>query len=118
MQSERSGHESDDTTHFSIIDEAGNILSNTYALNSFYGSQVMARSTGVLKNDIMSGFSNRPAGLNESNQGNALFRPCRPPLCCIRTARTGFDVAKKLRSFGYPTNRKTRSQGRGSRRDD
>jgi gamma-glutamyltranspeptidase/glutathione hydrolase len=57
-------HESDDTTHFSIIDEAGNIVSNTYTLNSFYGSQVMAHGTGILLNDIMSGFSNRPGGRN------------------------------------------------------
>ena len=35
-------YESADTTHFSVIDEAGNIVSNTYTLNSFYGSQVMA----------------------------------------------------------------------------
>jgi gamma-glutamyltranspeptidase / glutathione hydrolase len=59
-----SAHESDDTTHFSIIDEAGNIVSNTYTLNSFYGSQVMAHGTGILLNDIMSGFSNRPGGRN------------------------------------------------------
>ena len=40
-----SGFESDDTTHFSVIDEAGNIVSNTYTLNSFYGSQVIAHGT-------------------------------------------------------------------------
>jgi gamma-glutamyltranspeptidase/glutathione hydrolase len=62
-------HESDDTTHFSIIDESGNLVSNTYTLNSFYGSQVMAHGTGVLLNDIMSGFSNRPGGRNEIKSG-------------------------------------------------
>lgn len=62
-------YESDDTTHFSIIDEAGNIVSNTYTLNSFYGSQVMAHGTGVLLNDIMSGFSNEPGGRNEIKPG-------------------------------------------------
>ncbi len=64
-----SGYESDDTTHFSIIDEAGNIVSNTYTLNSFYGSQVMAHGTGVLLNDIMSGFSNAAGGRNEIRNG-------------------------------------------------
>src|SRR5450432_4035382 len=38
-------YESNDTTHFSVIDEAGNIVSNTYTINSFYGSQVMAKGT-------------------------------------------------------------------------
>jgi len=48
--------ESNDTTHFSVIDAEGNIVSNTYTLNGFYGSQVIAKGTGVLLNDIMSGF--------------------------------------------------------------
>jgi gamma-glutamyltranspeptidase / glutathione hydrolase len=64
-----SGYESDDTTHFSVIDEAGNIVSNTYTLNSFYGSQVMAHGTGVLMNDIMSGFSNLPDKKNSIKPG-------------------------------------------------
>ena len=67
--SQPSGYESDDTTHFAVIDEAGNIVSNTYTLNSFYGSQVMAHGTGVLLNDIMSGFSNQAGGKNEIAQG-------------------------------------------------
>jgi len=63
------GYESDDTTHFAVIDAAGNIVSNTYTLNSFYGSQVMAHGTGVLLNDIMSGFSNQAGGRNEIKTG-------------------------------------------------
>lgn len=51
--------ESNDTTHFSVIDAAGNIVSNTYTLNGFYGSQVIPKGTGVLFNDIMSGFGTR-----------------------------------------------------------
>ena len=54
---------------FSVIDEAGNIVSNTYTMNSFYGSQVMPRGTGVLLNDIMAGFSNRAGGRNEIKPG-------------------------------------------------
>ncbi len=53
------GNESAETTHFSVIDGAGNIVSNTYTLNGFYGSQVIAKGTGVLMNDIMSGFGTR-----------------------------------------------------------
>ena len=59
------GHESADTTHFSIIDEAGNIVSNTYTLNDFYGSQVMIAGTGVLMNDIMSAFSSKTGDRGE-----------------------------------------------------
>jgi gamma-glutamyltranspeptidase/glutathione hydrolase len=66
---DESGYESDDTTHFSVIDEAGNIVSNTYTINSFYGSQVIPHGTGVLMNDIMAGFSNRAGGRNEIKPG-------------------------------------------------
>src|SRR5206468_166537 len=45
--------ESADTTHFAVIDAAGNMVSNTYTLNNFYGSQVIVKGTGVLMNDIM-----------------------------------------------------------------
>jgi gamma-glutamyltranspeptidase/glutathione hydrolase len=69
MKADRTAHESNDTTHFSIIDEAGNIVSNTYTLNSFYGSQVMARGTGLLLNDIMSGFNNKTGDRNEIRAG-------------------------------------------------
>lgn len=54
----RSSYESADTTHFSIVDRAGNLVANTYTLNDFFGSQVVAKGTGVLLNDIMAGFSN------------------------------------------------------------
>jgi gamma-glutamyltranspeptidase/glutathione hydrolase len=75
-----SGYESDDTTHFSVIDEAGNIVSNTYTLNSFYGSQVMAHGTGVLLNDIMSGFSNAAGGRSEIKNGKRPISSMTPTI--------------------------------------
>jgi gamma-glutamyltranspeptidase/glutathione hydrolase len=48
------------TTHYSIVDAAGNLVSNTYTLNSLYGSQVVAKGTGVLLNNIMGNFPGRP----------------------------------------------------------
>lgn len=59
-RSATSSSESPDTTHFSIIDSDGNMVSNTYTLSGFYGSQVIATGTGVLLNNHMSVFSNRP----------------------------------------------------------
>jgi gamma-glutamyltranspeptidase/glutathione hydrolase len=61
--------ESEDTTHYSIVDKAGNFVSNTYTLNGFYGSQVIPRGTGILMNDIMSGFSSRAGARNEIGPG-------------------------------------------------
>ncbi len=63
------GFESDDTTHFTIIDGEGNVVTNTYTLNGFYGSQVIARGTGVLLNDIMSAFTRSSGSRNEIAAG-------------------------------------------------
>jgi gamma-glutamyltranspeptidase/glutathione hydrolase len=61
-------NESDDTTHFSIVDKNGNMVSNTYTLNGFFGSQVIPEGTGVLLNDIMSGFT-EGSGRNQIGPG-------------------------------------------------
>ncbi len=73
-------HESNDTTHFSIVDEAGNIVSNTYTLNSFYGSQVTVHKTGVLLNDIMSAFSNKTGGRSEIEPGKRPISSMTPTI--------------------------------------
>lgn len=52
--------ESEQTTHYTIIDAAGNIVSNTYTLNGSYGSGVVARGTGILLNNEMDDFSSKP----------------------------------------------------------
>jgi len=74
------GHESADTTHFSIIDEAGNIVSNTYTLNDFYGSQVMIAGTGVLMNDIMSAFSSKTGDRGEIRPGKRPISSMTPTI--------------------------------------
>ena len=49
--------ESEETTHFSIIDKWGNAVSNTYTLNGAYGSGIVAKGTGILMNNEMDDFS-------------------------------------------------------------
>lgn len=56
--------ESDETTHFSIIDEAGNAVSCTYTLNFSYGSGIMIPGTGILMNNEMDDFSAKPGTPN------------------------------------------------------
>ncbi len=53
-------YESDQTTHFSIIDKDGNAVSNTYTINLNYGSGLVAGGTGVLMNNEMDDFSAKP----------------------------------------------------------
>ena len=49
--------ESDDTTHFSIVDDQGMAVSNTYTLEQSYGSKVMVRNGGFLLNNEMLDFN-------------------------------------------------------------
>lgn len=50
-------HESDDTTHYSVIDAGGNIVSNTYTLNLSYGSGIAVAGAGFLLNNEMDDFA-------------------------------------------------------------
>ena len=58
-------HESEDTTHFSIADKFGNVTSNTYTLNSGYGSGVIIEGTGILMNNEMDDFVSAPGVPNQ-----------------------------------------------------
>ncbi|KVX03363.1 gamma-glutamyltransferase [Shewanella frigidimarina] len=53
-------YESDQTTHFSVIDKWGNAVANTYTLNFSYGSGLVAKGTGILLNNEMDDFSVKP----------------------------------------------------------
>ncbi len=52
--------ESPQTTHFSVLDAAGNMVANTYTLNFSFGSGLMAEGTGFLLNNEMDDFSAKP----------------------------------------------------------
>ena len=56
--------ESEETTHFSVIDKWGNVVSNTYTLNTAYGSGIVPSGTGILMNNEMDDFSSKPGHQN------------------------------------------------------
>lgn len=53
-------YESDQTTHFSVVDKNGNAVANTYTLNFSYGTGLVAEGTGILLNNEMDDFSAKP----------------------------------------------------------
>lgn len=61
---EISQRESEQTTHFSIVDAKGNAVSLTTTLNDSYGSKVMVRGAGFLLNNEMDDFSVKPGAPN------------------------------------------------------
>jgi gamma-glutamyltranspeptidase/glutathione hydrolase len=58
------GTKGSDTTHFSIIDAAGNRVAATLSINYPFGSCFVAEGTGVLLNDEMDDFSSKPGEPN------------------------------------------------------
>src|SRR6202012_4943021 len=52
-------HESQDTTHFSVVDSEGNAVAVTTTLNDSFGSHVTAGSLGFLLNDEMDDFASK-----------------------------------------------------------
>ena len=79
-------HESDQTTHFSVVDREGNAVSNTYTLNGFYGSGITVPGAGFLLNNEMDDFSSKPGVPNQFNlvQGEAnAIKPGKRPLSAM-----------------------------------
>jgi gamma-glutamyltranspeptidase / glutathione hydrolase len=76
-------HEGTNTTHISVIDDAGNAVSMTYTLNDSFGAKVVASGTGVLMNDEMDDFTPNPGSANrhgvKQTSANAIA-PGKTPL--------------------------------------
>jgi gamma-glutamyltranspeptidase/glutathione hydrolase len=58
------GYESEETTHFTVVDTEGNAVANTYTLNNSYGSAAVAKGTGMILNDEMDDFAAKPGTPN------------------------------------------------------
>ena len=97
-------YESDQTTHFSIVDEAGNAVANTYTLNLPYGSGLVAEGTGVLLNNELDDFAAKPGAANAyglmGGDTNAPG-PMRRPLSSMSPTLV-FKDGKLLMATGSP----------------
>lgn len=71
------------TTHFSIVDNAGNAVSVTYSLNDRYGAKVVGGDSGIVLNDTMDDFTTKVGTANQFGlvQGAAnAIAPGKTPL--------------------------------------
>lgn len=60
MEGDVAPYESPETTHFSVVDPAGNAVALTTTLNGSYGSSVMVKGAGFFLNNEMDDFSAKP----------------------------------------------------------
>jgi gamma-glutamyltranspeptidase / glutathione hydrolase len=58
------GYESNETTHYSVVDDEGNAVSATTTLNNMFGSSIVVGGAGFLLNDQMDDFSVKPGTPN------------------------------------------------------
>ncbi len=76
------GYESDQTTHYSLMDKAGNAAAVTYTLNLNFGTGIVAEGTGILLNNEMDDFSVKPGVPNAfglvGGEANAVAAKKRP----------------------------------------
>ena len=97
-------HESLDTTHFSVADKYGNVVSNTYTLNSGFGSGIVIDGTGVLMNNEMDDFVSSPGIPNQfgliGGEANKI-EPFKRPLSSM-TPTLIFHNKKPLIATGSP----------------
>jgi len=100
--------ESTETTHYTIVDPDGNVVSNTYTLNDSYGSGVTVRGGGFLLNDEMDDFAARPGMPNDyeliQGEANAIAPKKRPlssmtPTIVLKDGQVYFAIG----SPGGPT---------------
>jgi gamma-glutamyltranspeptidase/glutathione hydrolase len=61
-------NESDETTHFSVVDAQGNAVSNTYTIEAWYGSKIVANGCGFLYNNEMGDFNAWPGHTDTAGQ--------------------------------------------------
>ena len=96
--------ESEETTHLSVVDTAGNAVSNTYTLNGAYGSGVTIPGTGILMNNEMDDFTAKVGVRNMfgllQGPANAIV-PGKRPLSSM-TPTLVFQDGKLLLVTGSP----------------
>lgn len=101
-------YESEETTHFTVVDKDGNVASNTYTINDSFGNKITVEGAGFLLNNEMDDFAPKPGAPNaygliqgEANAVTARKRPLSSmtPTIVLKDGKFHFAVG----SPGGPT---------------
>ncbi len=100
--------ESEETTHFTVVDKAGNVVTNTYTINGGFGNKITVEGAGFLLNNEMDDFAAKPGSPNMfgliQGENNAVAARKRPlsamtPTIVLKDGKLWFAVG----SPGGPT---------------
>jgi gamma-glutamyltranspeptidase/glutathione hydrolase len=100
--------ESTHTTHFSVVDREGNAVSNTYTIEDWYGSRVVAEGTGFLLNNELHDFNLKPGYTDRRGRIGTdpnLARPGRRPLSSMCPTVVRNDRGEPVLVTGSPGGR-------------
>jgi gamma-glutamyltranspeptidase/glutathione hydrolase len=101
-------YESDETTHFTVVDRDGNVATNTYTLNDGFGNKITVEGAGFLLNNEMDDFAPKPGEPNAygliQGEANAVAARKRPlssmtPTIVLKDGKLWFAIG----SPGGPT---------------
>ena len=98
------GHESEQTTHYTIADAQGNVVAVTYTLNDQYGNKITASHLGFLLNNEMGDFASQPGIADGSGRilGEAdAIAPRKTPLSSMTPTIVVHD-GKPFLALGSP----------------
>jgi gamma-glutamyltranspeptidase / glutathione hydrolase len=73
-------YESGSTTHFSVMDKAGNVVAVTKSINYFFGSGVVIPGTGFIMNNHMDDFTFKPGTANSIEPGKRPLSSMSPTM--------------------------------------
>ena len=98
-------YESNDTTHFTVVDKKGNVVTSTQTINGLLGSGVVIPKTGIVLNNEMDDFSAKPGVANMfgaiGGKQNAIA-PKKRPLSSMSPTIV-FRNKKPLLALGSPS---------------
>lgn len=98
------GYESTETTHLSLMDDAGNAVATTQTINGYFGSGLVADGTGIVLNNEMDDFAAKPGAANLfgalGGKANAV-EPLKTPLSSMSPTLV-FRNGQPILSVGAP----------------
>lgn len=98
--------ESDHTTHFTIMDGKGNIVTSTQTINGWFGSSMVAEGTGIVMNNEMDDFASHVGGVNlfgAIGGKNNLVEPRKRPLSSMSPSIVYDKDGKPFMALGTPS---------------